>query len=166
MRKKCSYCLTNLGRWDIKTQDYTADCFECIEARKNPKKVVVDETPIDDDPCEICLSRPKRWLNSTKKALLCLACDKQIKQEKKMMKVKQPKFIDDYKECKTCKKRFQFKYKSEQECHFCKETKSIRKSNENWLNRKPKKKPKMDSNAVAYAFFRKKYTVPNNVFRG
>ena len=93
MRKKCGYCLENPGRWDIKTQDYTADCWPCIEMQKSPKKVKVDETPIDDDPCEMCFNRPKKWLNFLKKALLCLSSDKQMKKEAKMMMAKQPKYL-------------------------------------------------------------------------
>jgi hypothetical protein len=136
--------------------------------QKNPKKVVVDETPIDDDPCEICLTRPKKWLNSTKKALLCRVCDKQMKLEKKSIKAERAKSLSvaETKQCKTCKNDFQFSAKNETECHVCKIGRSVRVSNEKWLNRKPKEKKRRDSNAVAYSFFRKKYSVPNNVFRG
>lgn len=168
MRKKCGFCLENQGRFDVKTQDYTADCWPCVEMQKNLSKIVVDETPIDDDPCEICFKRPKKWLNAAKKALLCRVCDKAIKLEKKQMQQEKEKSLvtPETKICRICELEFQFLAKNEKECSNCKKDKSIRKSNEKWLKRGPEKKKRRDSNAVAYAFFRKKYSAPNNVCRG
>lgn len=110
--------------------------------------------------CPICKTNPRK--NSRVRGQFgdhCEICHRQLVAQKRKSDSEIKKRI-----CIRCGLSFVVYHALEQCCRLCKELKSNIKSNEKWLNPKEVRKP--NGSAVAYSFFKKKYSVPNNVFRG
>lgn len=102
----------------------------------------------------------------------CTFCDKlyfknasvRERETKRTPKVKK-KIEYDERVCEDCNLSFKPKGRIQKKCTECNRKWKDRTPGEKWLAKKPHKNV-MNSNQVAYGFFRKKYGVPNNVFRG
>lgn len=92
--------------------------------------------------------------------------DEQLREREKRKKAeKKPPAVYDDRVCEDCGVSFKPTGRVMKKCPPCRKKWANRTPGEKWVDRKPPKKNR-DSNACAYAFFRKKYGVPNNVFRG
>jgi len=80
-------------------------------------------------------------------------------------KVQKPKPVYEDRVCKDCGLVFKPTGRVMRKCKPCRDKWGNRTYREKWLAKKPHKNSR-DSNQVAYAFFRKKYGVSNNVYRG
>lgn len=67
--------------------------------------------------------------------------------------------------CDKCGDVFKKRHVMSKTCGVCNKKKKERTPAEKWLDKKPYVN-NANSNAVAYKFFRKQYSVPNNVYRG
>lgn len=116
--------------------------------------------------CECCGDRSER------KSKYCSFCDKlYFKEEKLRVREKKPVVKKErvplgIKACECCKKEYKQKVYSQKFCSDeCRP--KVMSEFEKWVNVKPRAK-NMDSNQVAYGFFRKKYGTSKklNVCRG
>lgn len=165
-QRLCAYCLINPAGWDIRSQEYGLFCAKCQREKGKPEPVIPKRKL-----CLICKQRIRKQAHGGHKFdKWCLVCDREKRSQARIKKQDKKKkdesiFHEPERKCKECDKYFIFQSKNEKYCHDCKQYKTIREANERWVEDKPKPRRRRDSNAVAYSFFRLKYSVPNNVFR-
>jgi hypothetical protein len=156
----CSHCK------EKKVKDFGYNCEGCAKLISEGKTI----RPICSD-CKKNVVLPWKYyyhssVNEEDKYKRCGPCfEKQMTRWKNQQK---RLALEPYtKTCENCKKIFSPSHHNDRYCHSpCKSMKSVLTEAEKWLNVKKRLPPKRDSDSVAYAFFRKKYSPRNIICRG